>query len=574
MNNQRVNMMMAFALSMLVVLGWSFLSNKYLPAPKAQTAAVANANLPTQAAPIVKPRPRDSVLKDSPRIAIETPVLTGSLNLKGAQIDDLVLSHYKQTVDKNSADVMLYAPSGAENTAYAQFGWEGQGGIKTPQADTMWQADGIKLTPATPVTLHWDNGTGQVFTQKIAVDAHYMFTVTQSVTNKGAAPIVLGTYGLVSRTQGAVDKATAQSVVGPLGAFNDKMNYDVTYENLSNEEPGFFARMFGTSAKAGENDFQTKGGWLGFGDKYWLSAVVPAQDAALNAEFLKAGAEYRAGYKTSAAPLAAGATLATTSHLYAGAKEVEMLDGYEKSLGIPHLAGAIDWGWFGVIAKPMYWLIHWLYGAVGNLGIAIIITTFIVRLFMFPVAQRQFASMANMKIVQPKMKALQEKHKDDKVTLQQETMKLYQAEKINPLGGCLPIFLQIPVFFALYKALSLSIDMRHASFLWVKDLSAADPMFFGLTPWLQALLPTIVAIGVLPILNGVTMWAIQKLNPTPITDPAQAQMMKIMPWFMMFMFSQFPAGLALYYVVSNTLTIGQQKLLYARHPGMAAAPAA
>ncbi|MDE2043340.1 MAG: membrane protein insertase YidC, partial [Alphaproteobacteria bacterium] len=318
----------------------------------------------------------------------------------------------------------------------------------------------------------------------------------------------------------------------------------------------------GTSAKAGVNEFVSKGGWLGFSDKYWLSAIIPDQNANMNAGFRKDGAQYRAGFVNTAP-----ATNSTT-RLYVGTKDVDLLDHYQNQGGIVQFSKAIDWGWFGFIAKPMFWLIHWLYGLVGNFGIAIILTTMIVRLFTFPIFDRQFSSMARMKAVQPKMKALQERFKDDKMQLQQETMKLYRDEKINPLAGCLPVLLQIPILFSLFKAFSISLDMRHTTFLWIHDLSARDPMLFGLIPGVEAILPAFLAIGMLPLANGVIMWAQMKLNPIPTTDPTQAQMMKFMPWMMMFFFSSVAAGLALYYVVSGLITILQQRILYARHPGM------
>ena len=575
MDNRR-NMFLAFGLSMIVVLGWTFISERYFPQPKAavQTPAqqAAAAALPAANAVAAKPRAVAVVKAESPRIAIETPTLKGSINLKGARIDDLVLSAYHQELPKTSPSVVLYAPEGTAQSALAGFGWVGQS-VSVPAPDTLWQADGTKLTPETPVTLTWDNKAGQVFSLKVTVDKSYMFSVTQSVANHGAAPIALASYAYVSRNHPAIDTASAAHV-GPVGAFNGKVNYDINYVNLDGQEAGFFGKLFGSSAKAGENNFPSMGGWVGFGDKYWLSAIIPDQNTKLNAGFRKDGAEYRAGYAGAATIIAPNATQSTTAHLFSGAKEVDVVDGYENRLGITHFGKSIDWGWFEIICKPFFRLIDWLFKLTGNFGVAIILTTFVVRLFMFPIAQRQFASMATMRVAQPKIKALQERHKDDKTALQQATMQLYKEEKINPVSGCLPIFLQIPVFYALYKVLSLSIEMRHQPFaLWLHDLSAPDPMFFGLTPGLTAMLPSFLALGILPILLGITMWAMQKLNPAP-TDPAQAQMMMIMPWMMMFFFAPLAAGLQLYYVVSNILTILQQRWLYSKHPAMQQPPAA
>ena len=562
-------MFLAFGLSMLVVLGWTYMSERYFPQPKApvvtqaqQQAAIA-ASMPGGSTAVTKPRAIADVLKEQPRIAIDTPTLKGSINLKGAVIDDLVLSDYHQDLAKTSPAVVLYAPTGTAESALAGFGWAGAG---VPSADTVWQADGKNLTPETPVTLHWDNGAGQLFSLKLSVDKNYLFTVQQSVSNHGAASVSLANYAYVSRNTPSLDHSSSAHV-GPVGAFNGTVNYDLDYTILDGQEPGFFAKLFGTTAKAGENNFASKGGWVGFGDKYWLSAVIPAQDAQLNAGFRKSGADYRAGYVSAATPIGAGQTVSTTAHVFAGAKQVNLLDDYADALKLPSLGKAIDWGWFAIICKPLFELIHKLFTFTGNFGVAIILTTFIIRGMMFPIAQKQFASMANMRVVQPKMKALQERFKDDKMQLQQETMKLYKEEKINPAAGCLPIFLQIPVFFALYKVLSISLEKRHQPFAgWLHDLSAPDPVLFGLFPSLQTALPGFLALGILPILLGISMWLMQKANPTPMADPTQQQMMAIMPWMMMFFFAPLAAGLQLYYVVSNSITILQQQWFFRQHP--------
>jgi YidC/Oxa1 family membrane protein insertase len=341
-----------------------------------------------------------------------------------------------------------------------------------------------------------------------------------------------------------------------MGVFNDSANYEWDYDDLD-EAPNKQAA------------FKTTGGWIGFTDKYWLAALVPDQKTAIDAKLRAGGNNYQAQIVSSKqTAVAAGQSISQTSQLFAGAKEVEVLDDYTNRLGIKYLDYSIDWGWFWFIAIPFFWILHWLFGVFGNFGVAIIGLTVIVRMFMFPVAQRQFASMAAMRVVQPKMKALQERYKDDKPKLQQEMMKLYKDEKVNPFAGCLPIVLQIPVFFALYKLLMLTIEMRHQPFvLWLKDLSAPDPsaqivfdlLGTGIT------LPAFLAIGLLPILLGVTMWLMQKLNPQPM-DEVQKQVFAIMPWFLMFIMAPFAAGLQLYWVVSNCISILQQKWLYSRHP--------
>jgi YidC/Oxa1 family membrane protein insertase len=343
---------------------------------------------------------------------------------------------------------------------------------------------------------------------------------------------------------------------GPIGTFDGKTNYSVSYKDLDK------------AGAAGER-FQTTGGWIGFGDKYWQTALVPVQDAAVDAGFRAgAGDVYQADVAAPNLLVQPGATASTSQRFFAGAKEVAVLDAYKKA-GVPLFDHAIDWGWFIWFEQPIFYLLDWLFRHIGNFGVAIICLTIIVRALLFPIAQRQFASMAAMRKVQPKMKALQERHKEDKPRLQQEMMKLYQEEKINPLGGCLPIFIQFPIFFALYKVLSLSIEMRHKPFvLWIKDLSAADPLtpinLFGLLPFNP---PPMLHLGVLAILLGVTMWLTMKLSPQQM-DPAQQQVMQFMPWMMMLFFAALPAGLQLYYVMNNLLSLLQQQVLYARTPGI------
>jgi YidC/Oxa1 family membrane protein insertase len=587
-DNQR-NMIMAIVLSALVLFGWSAASERFFPAPKApvQTTAPATPGAApavpgsapiagaatVAAAPAIKPL--GTALAQGGRVAIETPSLKGSIALTGARIDDLVLVRHTETIKKDSPLIRLLSPEGTKRSYYAGFGWTGTG-FKAPDATTVWTADGTKLTPKTPVTLRWDNGTGQLFAIKLAVDNDYLFTATQTITNAAAAPVEARAFGLVNRSYGTstdasmiaqrhdVDSWTMH--VGPIGDFNDAVNFDVDYENLGGAEPGFLSKLFGNNTKAGSNVFTSKGGWLGFGDTYWLTALVPAQGSSVESGFYPVSGQYRAEVANPVTIIGAGKSLTNTTRLFAGAKEVALLDRYADEGGIARLGKSIDWGWFEIIEKPMFKLLSFLFKIAGNFGVAIILLTVIVRGLMFPIAQRQFASMASMRAVQPKMKALQEKHKDDKPKLQQEMMEMYKREKINPAAGCLPIFLQIPIFYALYKCLLVTIEMRHQPFaLWVNDLSAPDPFMFGLFPNLP--IPGFLAIGILPILLGITMYLQFKLNPAP-ADPVQQQVFSIMPWIMMFMMAPFAAGLQLYWVVSNTLTILQQKWLYSKHPGL------
>ncbi len=557
MDNQR-NMITAIVLSVLVLLGWTVISDRYFPQPKPIPAASkASAPIVTPAAAAAASRIEASAAIAGPaRLAITTPRLKGSINLKGAVIDDLVLLDYKETTKKDSVPVRLLSPANAKTSYFAGFGWTGTGLI-APDVNTIWQADAPALTPEKPVTLSWANTAGQTFRIILSVDKNYMFSIQQTVTNAGATPVPVKPYTFVSRFGASKDPSTWTNHIGPLGAFNAAMNYKVDWSDVDEAGPAGLR-------------FASKGGWIGLSDHYWLTALIPDQGANMDAGFRTGNGNYQAEYTLPEAIIAAGATSTATTRFFAGAKEVRVLDTYQDA-GVPLFGKAIDWGWFEIIAKPFFYLLDWLFHLVGNFGFAIIMLTFIVRGAMFPIAQRQFASMAAMRVVQPKMKAIQERWKDDKQRQQQEIMELYKTEKINPLAGCLPILLQIPVFYALYKVLTLAIEMRHQPFiLWIKDLSAPDPAhilnLFGLLPFDP---PGFLSIGILALLLGITMYLQFKLNPAPM-DPMQAQMFAIMPWIMMFVMAPFAAGLQLYWVVSNLLTIAQQKFLYSRHPEMKA----
>ena len=559
MDNWR-NMVAAIALALAIMLGWPYVTRYFFPAANPPATKIEDGRsvpLPTPATE--KPaelRDRAVVLRDAPRVPIDTPRLKGSINLKGARIDDLELVQYRQTIAKNAPAVQLFSPAGTTDAYFAGFGWTGDG-VGLPGPDTVWTAQGSLLAPGKPVTLSWDNGQGQRFTIKLSIDPGYMITAEQSVTNGGGGAFAARPLALVSRAGHSKDPDTWTIHTGPIGAINGKVDYDVNFTDLD-------------EAGAGGVRFATKGGWIGFTDKYWLAAVVPDQAASVDAAFFATGPlNYQAISSGTAAIVQPGKVIRQTSRLYAGAKEVALLDDYEDKLGIAHFGKAIDWGWFEIFEKPIFYVLDWLFKLTKNFGVAIILLTLIVRGLMFPIAQKQFASMAAMRVVQPKMKELQERYKDDKQKLQQEMLALYQKEKVNPLAGCLPMFLQIPIFYALYKVLMLTIEMRHQPFaLWIKDLSAPDPMtpvnLFGLLPFSP---PAFIAIGVLPILLGITMYLQFKLNPTPM-DPVQQQVFSIMPWIFMFIMAPFAAGLQLYWTVSNLLTIAQQKWLYSRHAGL------
>jgi len=562
------NLIFAVLLTGLILFGWPYVASYFFPtpapvsssAPASPTVSGANtSDVAVEAAPAkARAVALGTALASTGRILVETPKLKGSVNLEGAKIDDLVLLTHRTELAKNSDPVRLFAPSGTKNAYFARFGWAGTG-ITAPDDKTVWTPSASKLTPSTPVTLSWTNAQAQRFEIMLSIDENYMITAKQRFINGGTAPAEIANFALLSRTGKPADATAGGSIfthihIGPMGVFDNKPNYDWGYVDVEENK--------------GETSFTSTGGWLGFTDKYWLGALIPDQKTPVSAKFRASGDVYQAQViPTRYTSVAAGAALDTNSRLFAGAKEMAVLTDYSKKLGIPYLDYAIDWGWFWFIAIPFFWILHWLFGVFGNFGVAIIGLTIVVRGFMYPVAQKQFASMAQMRAVQPKLKALQERWKDDKPRLQQEMMKLYKDEKVNPLAGCLPILLQIPIFFALYKILLLSIEMRHQPFaLWIKDLSAPDPLtpvnLFGLLPFDP---PTFLAIGVLPILLGVTMWLMQKLNPQPM-DEVQKQVFAVMPWFLMFIMAPFAAGLQLYWVMSNLVSIAQQKWLYSRHP--------
>lgn len=576
------NIIMAVLLTGIILFGWQYVVEFFFP-EMAQTEAVAETNTTTETQAQTADGKASAVstevgtgsiatevagaatslpkaLKASPRVKIETPRVKGSINLMGAKLDDLTLTDHTVSLDKDRKPVRLLAPSGTKDAYFGRFGWAGDG-VAVPGNDTIWTADSSKLTPSTPVTLRWSNEAGQTFAITYSIDENYLITAEQSVTNNGDAPVALNPFGLLSRVRDLENLPPEEQSswtirIGPMGVFEEVANFDYDYEDV---------------AEAGANGVSVDAdkGWIGFTDRYWLGALIPESSAKVDAKF-RAGSNniYQAQIAGENAQIVApGQSLKTTTRIFAGAKETVLLDTYKEQYNIPLLDRAVDWGWFYWFEKPLFYMLDWLFKLVGNFGVAIILMTFVVRGLMFPIAQKQFASMAQMRAVQPKMKKLQERFKDDKQKQQQEIMKLYKDEKVNPLAGCLPIFLQIPIFFALYKVLMLSIEMRHQPFaLWIKDLSAPDPLtpvnLFGLLPFDP---PTFLAVGILPILMGITMHLQFKLNPAPMDD-MQKQIFAIMPWILVFIMAPFAAGLQLYWTVSNILTIAQQKWLYSRHP--------
>ena len=572
MKDQR-NLILAVVLTGLLLLGWNFAMGWMYPQAAKPAASVAAPNAAPAAGATVTPT-REGGLTDPGQIALEqqdlatalavpgriridAPALKGSINPVGGFIDDLSLVRHTATVEKDSGPVRLFSPAGTPAQYYAQFGWVGEG-VAAPDARTVWQADGPVLAPGKPVTLRWANPTGQIFAIRYQIDDNYLITATQQVTNRGGGAVVVRPFGLLNRTSATASLDTWNVHSGPIGAFDGSVDFGTNYSTID-EGAGQ------TVTPAGKTD------WIGFTDIYWLSTLVPDAQGGAAGDFRALGANaYRADLLYAATPVQPGTSLTRTTRLFAGAKENNVLEAYEAS-GIPNFSLSIDWGWFRWFEKPIFWLLDALFRAIGNFGLAIIGLTFIVRGIMFPIAQRQFASMAAMRAIQPKMKALQERYKDDKPKQQQEIMALYKSEGVNPLAGCLPMFLQIPVFFALYKVLVLAIEMRHQPFaLWIKDLSAPDPLHilngFGLLDFTP---PSFLAIGVLALLLGITMYYQFKLNPAQM-DPIQQQMFAIMPWIMMFVMAPFAAGLLIYWITSNILTIAQQWYLYSKHPALAA----
>ena len=565
MGNNR-NMMLALVLSALVIFGWSFASEKFFPPALPQTHKVEDGKVKPIARPADSPVPSPAALRsiaaalaDGPRVKIATPSLKGSIDLKGARFDDLELVRQLDSIKRDAAPVRLLSPAGAKGAYFGQFGWAGQG-VVVPDANSVWTASAPTLTSGHPVTLSWTNPAGLKFEQIVSVDDGYLFTIRQRVSNLSAAPVVLRGYGLVSRADKGKDVSSWTNHVGPISYLDSKADYGTDWKDLDEDKSGVTR--------------DSRGGWLGFTDKYWLTALVPASGAPVEASLRKsASGAYQADYAGQPFTVAPGQAMSTDVRLFAGAKEKVWLDRYEDA-GITKLTKAIDWGWFEWFMRPIFGLLQWLFHMTGNFGVAIICLTFIVRALMFPIADRQFRSMAVMRRIQPKMKAIQERYKDDKPKQQQAILKLYQEEKANPAAGCLPILLQIPVFYALYKVLMVSVEMRHQPFiLWIKDLSAPDPLTpVNLFGYLHFTPPAFLALGILPILLGITMYMQFKLNPQQ-GDPVQQQIFSIMPWVLMFVMAPFAAGLQLYWVVSNVLTIAQQKWLYHRYDLEKTAPA-
>jgi YidC/Oxa1 family membrane protein insertase len=528
-------------------------------APSAPGAA------PQATQPGAQPMTRDAALAASPRVRIETPSLSGSIALKGGRIDDLSLVKYRETVDPSSPPIILLAPSGSPNPFYAEFGWSAPSGtaMKLPGPDTLWQQEGTgALSVGRPVTLVYDNAEGLQFRRTIAVDENYLFTLRDEVVNKGAAPVTLYPFALISRHGTPHTLGYYILHEGLIGVFGDKGLQEETYANIEKQK---------------EMSFTATNVWLGITDKYWAATLLPDTTMQVNAKFSTSTIgnnikTYQTDYLGPAQTIAPGGSATVDGRLFAGAKEVSIVDGYNDRLKLNKFDRLIDWGWFYFITKPLFLAMDWIYRLVGNFGVAILIVTVIIKAFFFPLANKSYASMAKMKAVQPEMMAIRERFADDKMKQQQAMMELYKKEKINPIAGCLPIVIQIPVFFALYKVLFVTIEMRHAPFFgWIKDLAAPDPTtvfnLFGLIPWDPSHVPligTFLLLGAWPLIMGVTMWFQMKLNPAP-PDPTQAMLFNYMPIIFTFMLASFPAGLVIYWAWNNTLSVIQQSVIMHKH---------
>ncbi|HWJ88249.1 MAG TPA: membrane protein insertase YidC [Pelagibacterium sp.] len=587
MNENNRNMILAVVLSMAVLFGWQFfIAGPQVEQAQRQAELAAQQDLTVSdsadlAAPATSANggmatpgnadttvfaTREAAIEASDRVAIETGSLAGSINLVGARIDDLHLLHYNETTDPNSPTITLLSPAGSPQPYYLEQGWVGASGssVALPNSETQWTLeDGQVLTASSPVTLSWDNGEGLVFRRTISVDDDYMFSIDQSVENSGTGDVALFPYSRIARLYTPQTQNFFILHEGAIGVLGDNNLVEKSYGNLRDDE---------------QQTIASTGGWLGFTDKYWATAIIPPQDETINARFFygtgaPSGNDYRANFVgQQPVTVAAGGSASYESQVFAGAKVEAIIDRYEHAYSINRFELIIDWGWFHFITKPMFYLIRILYELLGNFGLAILAVTVIVKVAFFWFANKSYASMANMRRVQPKMKEIQEKYKDDRTAQQQAMMELYKTEKINPVSGCWPVLIQIPVFFSLYKVLFVTIEMRHAPFFgWIQDLAAPDPTnifnLFGLLPYDPSALPvigTFLGIGIWPLIMGITMWVQMRLNPPP-ADPAQAIIFNWMPVIFTFMLGSFPAGLVIYWAWNNFLSVVQQWFIMRRH---------
>ncbi len=578
------NFILAVALSIAVLVGWQYFYMGPAQRARQQQAAEtlgksqsqpAGTEAATPSAPIVAPTPagevavtpmsayasREAAIAASPRVKIDGPAVKGSINLKGGRIDDLVLKDYTVTVDPDSPKVVLFSPSGSPNPYFAFTGWyASEPGVAVPGDNTIWEQEGSgPLTAISPVVLRWDNGGGLIFRRKISVDTHYMFSIADEVENKTGHPVTLRPWGQVARlTQPQALLGYSVLHEGLIGVLGNTGLKELTYPNA--------IKALDPATGAVKETISDKGGWLGFTDQYWAAVLIPDQSKAYDARmFGNERKQFYVDFIEKPVTVEPDQKHISTNMMFAGAKEVKLLEQYTADYGIDRLYKLVDWGWFSFLTEPMFHLMDWFYKFFGNFGVAILLTTVVVKLLFFPLANKSFESMSKMKKLQPEIKKLQERFKDDKARQQQAMMTLYKKEKVNPMAGCLPIVIQIPVFFSLYKVLLVSIEMRHAPFFgWIKDLAAPDPTnvfnLFGLIPWTP---PHFLMLGALPLVMGVSMWVQMRLNPAP-PDPMQQKIFAWMPVVFTFMLASFPTGLVLYWTWNNILSFGQQALIMKR----------
>ena len=572
MTPENRNLIMAVALSMIVLLGWQIFviqpemekeaaEQERIGAQMAQSATTANdtgqpsASAASGTPAIITNTAPAKAVDTAKRIVIDAPLVRGSFSVRGARLDDVILTSYNETLDDNSENIHFLKKISSDTPFFAEFGWSSSdSGQAMPSADSLWSADRDVLSPAAPVTLTWDNGQGLRFTRRISINDDYLFVFEDSVTSTLPGDITLYPYGLVRRH--GTPATTGMYILheGPLGVFDETLNEE-DYDDLRD-----------AGADGIKITPETAGGWVGITDKYWLAALLPTQAKNYNFGFqsLAGNADrYQVDFiDPNGLLLAAGGAITSESRLFAGAKKVALLDYYAEQLNIPNFDLAIDFGWFYFLTKPFFYAINWLFGLFGNFGVAVLAFTILVKLAFFPLANKSYRSMAKMRLLAPKLKTLRERFGEDRQKLNQEMMALYKAEQVNPAAGCLPVLLQIPVFFALYKVLFVTIEMRHAPFFgWITDLSAPDPTsifnMFGLLPYSVSFLPPFLQLGIWPILMGVSMFLQMRLNPAP-PDPIQAKVFQFMPIFFTFLLATFPAGLVIYWTWNNLLSMAQQ----------------
>ena len=562
--NEQKNLFLAIGISIFIIVIFQFLFptsiNKSIESVENEILAPATSidEQKTNIIEIIKPK--EDVLLVNKRINIETPSVTGSINLQGAILDDLTLSNYKVSMEEGSKNIDLLSPDGTANPYYIEFGWKALNNQSTqlPDLETIWEADSSNLTPGNSVRLSWTSSENNTFIMNFTVDENYMFSVKQEVINNSSSKLEIYPYRLIKRIN--TPKTINFFILheGLISLVNDELlekGYDDLLDDCSSSMP----------IKDSFCDAKAQGGWLGFTDKYWMSVLIPDPNEPINVNYRHGNNgrdSYRMGYVGQVFNVAPGNSISYNGKVFAGAKKLDILSQYDKSLSIERFTDSIDWGWFSFLTKPVSYAINWFYGYAGNFGLAIIAFTILMRLILFPLAHASFKSMAKMKKLQPEMQRLKETYPNDRQKMQQELMALYKREGANPVAGCLPILVQIPIFFSLYKVLFVTIEMYHAPFYgWIHDLSAPDPLgiltVFGLISWDVPGALSIINIGILPIIMGLTMWLQQKLNPAP-ADATQAKIFALLPFVFTFVLAGFAAGLVLYWSVNNILSIAQQ----------------